>query len=169
MLTRPDPTRQNPAKSWTDPTRPDPTRPDPTRGSIRPVDNSGTTSSSETISLTCRTCTKLSTETLVQDSPLWIIKYSQVACMEFHTCGFKMVRPPPWFQRKPLGRNNDGLWNVDIWINNSNNQFNEFTFYIKYCFILNICLDLYHLCMVPFSFCTACFKLFIHVTGAFRE
>ena len=28
MLTRPDPTRQNPAKSW----------PDPTRGSIRPVD-----------------------------------------------------------------------------------------------------------------------------------
>ena len=36
MLTRPDPTRQNPAKSW-----PDPTRPDPTRGSIRPVDNSG--------------------------------------------------------------------------------------------------------------------------------
>ena len=35
MLTRPDPTRQNPAKSW-----PDPTRPDPTRGSIRPVDNS---------------------------------------------------------------------------------------------------------------------------------
>ena len=30
MLTRPDPTRQNPAKSW----------PDPTRGSIRPVDNS---------------------------------------------------------------------------------------------------------------------------------
>ena len=35
MLTRPDPTRQNLAKSW-----PDPTRPDPTRGSIRPVDNS---------------------------------------------------------------------------------------------------------------------------------
>ena len=42
MLTRPDPTRQNLAKSWPDPTRPDPTRPDPTRGSIRPVDNSET-------------------------------------------------------------------------------------------------------------------------------
>ena len=31
-----DPYRQNPAKSW-----PDPTRPDPIRGSIRSVDNSG--------------------------------------------------------------------------------------------------------------------------------
>ena len=37
MLTRPDPTRQNPGKSWPDLTRP--------RGSIRPVDNSGTDTS----------------------------------------------------------------------------------------------------------------------------
>ena len=33
MLTRPDPTRQNPAKSWPDPTRPDP-RVHPTRGQL---------------------------------------------------------------------------------------------------------------------------------------